>query len=98
MRKLRAQWPRAQRIRVVCGAGNNAGDGYVLARLAKTVGLDVRVGWLGDPENLHGDAQTAYAEAWAAGVAMAAHGSMILLGIGMLVFVAGFIKFGCLSH
>lgn len=71
LRKLRARWPRAQRIRVVCGAGNNAGDGYVLARLAKTVGLDVRVGYLGDPIDLKADAQTAYAEARAAGVAMA---------------------------
>ena len=70
LRKLRAQWPRAQRIRVVCGAGNNAGDGYVLARLAKTVGLDVRVGYLCDPTKLQGDAQTAYAEAQSAGVVM----------------------------
>jgi len=70
LRKLRAQWPRAQRIRMVCGAGNNAGDGYVLARLAKTVGLDVRVGYLCDPTKLQGDAQTAYAEAQSAGVVM----------------------------
>lgn len=71
LRKLRARWPRAQRIRVVCGAGNNAGDGYVLARLAKTVGLDVRVGYLCDPADLAGDARTAYAEAHAAGVPIA---------------------------
>ena len=71
LRKLRAQWPRVQRLRVVCGAGNNAGDGYVLARLAKTVGLDVRVGYLCDPVKLQGDAQTAYAEAQSAGVVMA---------------------------
>jgi len=34
----------------------------------------------------------------AAGVVMAAKGSMILLVVGMLVFLAGFIKFGCLTH
>ncbi len=68
LRKLRGHWPKAQRIRVICGAGNNAGDGYVLARLAKVVGLDVCVGYLCDPVRLQGDAQTAYAEAQAAGV------------------------------
>ena len=36
-------WPRARRIVVVCGPGNNGGDGYVLARHALASGLDVRV-------------------------------------------------------
>ena len=70
LRELRARWPRARRIRVVCGAGNNAGDGYVLARLACAAGLDARVGWLGDPATLRGDARTACLEAQAAGVAL----------------------------
>lgn len=93
LRKLRARWPRAQRIRVVCGAGNNAGDGYVLARLAKTVGLDVRVGYVCDPAELTADARTAFAEAHAAGVPIAAFNARLcadadvlvdaLLGIGL---------------
>jgi NAD(P)H-hydrate epimerase len=47
---LRRHWPRASRIAVLCGAGNNAGDGYVLARLARAAGLELRVAALTDPK------------------------------------------------
>ncbi len=36
-------WPQARRIVVVCGPGNNGGDGYVLARFARQSGREVRV-------------------------------------------------------
>jgi NAD(P)H-hydrate epimerase len=47
---------------VLCGAGNNAGDGYVVARLARAVGLDVTVAALSDPATLSGDAARAWRE------------------------------------
>ncbi len=40
---LRERWPRAQRIVLVAGTGNNAGDGYVLARHARNAGIGVEV-------------------------------------------------------
>ncbi|CAB4931923.1 unannotated protein [freshwater metagenome] len=44
------------RIAVVCGAGNNAGDGYAAARLLRKAWRDVDVFWARDPHELTGDA------------------------------------------
>jgi NAD(P)H-hydrate epimerase len=52
-------WPSAGKIAVVCGRGNNAGDGYVLARLAVERGIEVIVAEVGDPAALRGDALAA---------------------------------------
>lgn len=37
------RWPSAQRIVIVCGGGNNGGDGYVLAQEAYARGLKVTI-------------------------------------------------------
>jgi NAD(P)H-hydrate epimerase len=68
LRALRRRWPEARRIVVLGGAGNNAGDGLVLARLAKAEGLDVRVRAVSPPDRLKGDAKRALDECVAAGV------------------------------
>lgn len=56
---VRAEFPNANRWQVVCGSGNNGGDGYVLARLAALQGIGVSVLAMADPETLSGDAATA---------------------------------------
>lgn len=54
------RWPQAKRIAILCGTGNNGGDGFVIARLLKGIGKDVVVGLQGDRERIVGDALTAY--------------------------------------
>jgi hydroxyethylthiazole kinase-like uncharacterized protein yjeF len=48
LKQLRAQWPAARHLSIVCGRGNNAGDGYVVARLAKEQGLQATVWQVGE--------------------------------------------------
>ncbi len=60
LRFLRSRWPMAHRIVIVCGGGNNGGDGYVVARFAHAAGLAVTVLAAIPPEQLRGDARLAY--------------------------------------
>lgn len=66
--ELRARWPAAQELAIYCGAGNNAGDGYVLARQAQAQGLVARIRAVVDPERLSGDAAQAWRDCKSAGV------------------------------
>src|SRR5580658_2153020 len=59
LRYLRTRWPTAHRIVIVCGGGNNGGDGYVLARFAQAAGLTVSVLSAVPVEMLRGAAQQA---------------------------------------
>ena len=70
LRVLRRRWPAARTVVVLCGGGNNGGDGFVLARLAKAESLDVRVLAAAPPDRLKGDAKRAFDECVAAGVAI----------------------------
>jgi hydroxyethylthiazole kinase-like uncharacterized protein yjeF len=86
-------YPDARRWQVICGAGNNGGDGYVLARLAAQRGISVSVIALTPPQKLNGDAAAAHADYIADGGhvgswegAMDAHADMVvdaLLGSGL---------------
>jgi NAD(P)H-hydrate epimerase len=58
----RQQFPRARRVTVLCGRGNNGGDGMMAARLLAKAGLDVTTLVLGAPGILTGDAGVAWNE------------------------------------
>ena len=58
----RREFPRARRATILCGAGNNGGDGMMTARLLADAGLDVKTILLGPPEKLRGDAAVAWKE------------------------------------
>src|ERR1039458_4901797 len=57
------------RIVILCGKGNNGGDGLVVARLLREQGLDPRVLLFADPQALSGDAAANYARLLASGSA-----------------------------
>ena len=58
----REQFPQARRVTVLCGPGNNGGDGMMAARLLAEAGLEVTTLLLGAPEKLAGDAAVAWSE------------------------------------
>ncbi|MGA8089946.1 MAG: NAD(P)H-hydrate dehydratase [Terracidiphilus sp.] len=58
----REQFPRARRVTVLCGRGNNGGDGMMAARLLSKAGLEVTTLLLGSQYELKGDAATAWRE------------------------------------
>ncbi len=62
-RALLDRWPEAKSVSVVCGKGNNAGDGYIVAGLAREIGMQVQLCQLGSASVLTGDA--ARARDWA---------------------------------
>jgi len=62
----RESFPDARRWLIICGPGNNGGDGYVVARLAVEARIDVTLCSMVDPRQLKGDAARAYSD-WQAG-------------------------------
>jgi ADP-dependent NAD(P)H-hydrate dehydratase / NAD(P)H-hydrate epimerase len=67
-RLARAVAPQAARVAVVCGPGNNGGDGFVAARQLAAAGVDVHVQAIGDRAHLPPDAAAALAALCAAGL------------------------------
>ena len=59
-RAVVARWSPRPTV-VLCGPGNNGGDGFVVARRLRRQGWPVRLALLGTPDRLKGDAALAAA-------------------------------------
>ncbi len=57
---LKETQPDAEKIVVLCGGGNNGGDGWVLAQYALLEGRQVTAVLLGDETKIRGDASQRY--------------------------------------
>ena len=64
--EVSCRFPDARQVAVLCGPGNNGGDGFVAARHLLDRGYAVRLGFTGDPAGLPGDA-AANAKRWTGG-------------------------------
>ncbi len=56
---LLKNWPKVKKIIVLCGCGNNGGDGFIIAGLAQINNLQVDLFIAGDKSNIKGDAKKA---------------------------------------
>jgi len=83
--QIRRRWPRVRQIAVLCGGGNNGGDGYVVARLARQAGMEVEVHQLCEPQKLKGEARRAWQDAEAAAVSMINYDGQRLDGFELIV-------------
>jgi hydroxyethylthiazole kinase-like uncharacterized protein yjeF len=63
------EYPEWRSVAVVCGPGNNGGDGLAVGRLLAARGVGVRLVTLADPERYSGDAAENLARARASGLA-----------------------------
>jgi ADP-dependent NAD(P)H-hydrate dehydratase / NAD(P)H-hydrate epimerase len=66
-REVARRWSRPRPITVLCGPGNNGGDGFVAAIALAQSGWPVRVALLGELRALRGDAEL-YARRWTGGI------------------------------
>jgi ADP-dependent NAD(P)H-hydrate dehydratase / NAD(P)H-hydrate epimerase len=81
VREITRRWsPRP--VSVLCGPGNNGGDGFVVAVELAHAGWPVRVALLGRRENLRGDARD-HAARWSGGIESLTPG--VIVGAALVV-------------
>jgi len=85
LRHLLEFWPAPERLQVLCGTGNNGGDGFLIADLAHKRGIPVTVLQLGDAEKISGDALLARRQALSNGVDIVPFGAAALAAEGVIV-------------
>lgn len=81
---IQKQWPQAQQIYILCGPGNNGGDGYALAKIAHINGQKVDIAQIGQPP-IEGDAAQARQEAQALGLIAADFSAQKLMQADLVV-------------
>ncbi|WP_330926754.1 NAD(P)H-hydrate dehydratase [Candidatus Sororendozoicomonas aggregata] len=86
---LCAQWPKVLTgeltLQIFCGAGNNGGDGYLIAALAKQKAIPVSVVYLKPPEHLAGDAKKAWKYCQKQGVTITAFNGFDLVNADIVI-------------
>ena len=78
-------WPEPECVQVVCGTGNNGGDGFLVADLAHNRGIPAVVYQIGDPGKIRGDALEAREQAVADGVKILPWAGGVLEPRGVIV-------------
>jgi NAD(P)H-hydrate epimerase len=78
-------WPEPEYVQVLCGTGNNGGDGFLIADLAHKRGIRVTVFQLGDVGKIKGDALLARQQAQANGVNIVPFKKGALMAEGVIV-------------
>ena len=72
-----SKYPDAKEITLICGKGNNGGDGFVAARRLREMGKEVRVVLLASPADLRGDAAEMFKKMQVAPLVLKSHDDLI---------------------
>lgn len=78
-------WPDPGCLQILCGTGNNGGDGFLIADIAHKRGIQVTVLQLGEPGKIVGDALLARQQALANGVTIVPFEASLLTSDGVIV-------------